>query len=122
MTEYLLGILYHEPKTWALYQKGIVEDCESSTGVFIAASSPESAIEWGEKIAEALLRKVNSDETLDWKGLGYYCWLEESPSTSHWKHCLPFFQHVKTGEWPNFEAMGNLAYTEWAKNNGIKYA
>ncbi len=105
-----------------LYQKGVVEDCESSTGIFIDAPSPEAAVGWGEKVAEALLCKANADETLDWKSLGYYCWIEENPSGSNWKHCLSFFQHIKTGEWPNFEAMGTPAYTQWAKNNGIKYA
>jgi hypothetical protein len=121
MTTYLVGMLYHEPESWALYQAGVIEDCESTTGIFVDASSPEEALAWGEKIAETLLRKSNNDESLDWKGLGYFCWIEAEPTTSNWKHCLSFFQHVELGEWPDFNALGSAAYKKWAEQNGIKY-
>lgn len=122
MGTYLIGILYHEPSTWELFQAGAIEDCESSTGIFVDAALPEEAIAWGERVGEALLRKLNADETLDWKDLGYWCWIEEQPNTSNWKHCLSFFQHIKSGEWPDFDAMGSPGYTKWAEKNGIKYA
>lgn len=121
MATYLIGMLYHEPDMWALYQKSVIEDYESSTGIFIDAPSPEAAIAWGEIVAEALLRKANTDETLDWKALGYWCWIEKNPQDSNWKHCLSFFQNIKAGEWPSLEAMITSAYIQWAKNNGIEY-
>lgn len=121
-THYLVGMLYHEPESWALHQAGVLEDFECSTGIFVEATSPEAAIAWAESIASALIRELNRDETLDWKGMGYYCWIEGNPSTSDWKHCLSFFQHVKVGEWPSFNAMGTTAYAKWAEENGIKYA
>lgn len=121
MTTYLVGMLYHEPESWALYQAGVMEDCESSTGIFIDAYSLEEAVAWGEKIAETLLRKSNNDETLDWKGLGYFCWVEAEPNTSNWKHCLSFFQRISLGEWSDFDALGTFAYEKWAEQNGITY-
>jgi len=119
---YLVGFLYHEPESWALYHSGIFEDFESSTGIFVDAPSKEEAISWTEKIAEALLRRANKDDSLDWKALGYKCWIEEDPSASNWSHCLSFFQSVKVGEWPNLDAMGTLAYDKWVEANGLKYS
>jgi hypothetical protein len=37
MNKFLIGFTYHEPESWELFQKGIIEDCESSTGVYITA-------------------------------------------------------------------------------------
>jgi hypothetical protein len=120
MAEYLVGMKYHTPEGWDRYRLGIdVWNYESSTGIFINAPTSNAAIAWGEKIAEALFRRVNSDDTLDWKRFGYRCWIEKSPDTSHWKHCLSFFQRIKVGEWPDFEAMGSAAYIRWANENGI---
>ena len=59
MEEYLIGICYHEPEPWRLFQQGVIEDYESSTGIFITAPSEADAISWGEHIAEALHRFVN---------------------------------------------------------------
>jgi hypothetical protein len=112
---------YHEPEDWALYQKGITEDFESSTGLFIDANSQEEAIDWAEIVAEALLRKSNNDETLNWKDLGYRCHIMQTPERSAWNHCLSFFQRVHVGEWPDLSAMGTAAYSKWAEENGIKY-
>ncbi|WP_211471555.1 hypothetical protein [Collimonas humicola] len=122
MTTYLIGMLYHEPETWALFQQGIVEDCESSTGIFVDAKSTDEAKAWAEIVAEALLRKSNDDDMLDWKGLGYTCWLEENPDNSDWRHCLSFFQTVRVGEWPNLDAMGSSSYSRWTKENGVEYS
>lgn len=121
MPTYLVGILYHEPEGFALWKKGIVEDYESSTGLFIEAENPAEAISWAEGTADALFRKANPDETSTWKDFKYHTWIEESPEKSAWKHCLSFFQNIKVGEWPDFDNMGTVAYAQWAKANGITY-
>jgi hypothetical protein len=121
MNRYLVGFNYHEPEAYDLYRKGVAEDFESSTGIFITAESSEKAISWGEQIAVALLKVVNSDESLNWKEMGYHAWIEKDEAKSSWRHCFSFFQTVKTGEMPNFRKMGTNAYLEWAKANGIKY-
>ncbi len=113
MAVFLVGVMYHEQKTFALWNQGLIEDYESSTGCYIDAALPEDAIRWGECIGAALLRHVNSDDSLDWKGLGYYCWLEDSPETSNWKHCLDFFPYVKYGVMPPLHQMTSEAYRIW---------
>ena len=112
---YLIGLMFHEPQAWAQWQRGLIEDYESSTGLWIEAGAADEAIAWGEHVAQALLRHVNHDDMLDWKALGYYCWLEESPTTSRWRHCLHFFQRVRAGEMPALTEMGTDAYTRWLK-------
>ncbi|HEV3258636.1 MAG TPA: hypothetical protein VG013_17305, partial [Gemmataceae bacterium] len=80
MPEYLVGIMYHEPGPFAEWDRGLIEDFESSTGLFVEADSPGAAVMWGEQVGQALLRYANRDAALDWKALGYMCWLEESPT------------------------------------------
>jgi hypothetical protein len=111
--EYLIGIVYHEPEAYDQWKRGHIEDYESSTGLFVEADSAEAAVEWGERIAQALLRHANGDAALDWKSLGYSCWVEESLQSSGWRHCLGFFQHVRVGQWPALEEMTTEAYTRW---------
>lgn len=116
MPEYLVGICYHEPEPYALWKLGLIEDYESSTGLWVTPKSPAEAVAWGERVGEALHRKVNTDPTADWLA-EYSCWLEESPSTSGWAHCLDFFQRVHVGEMPPLERMGTKAYVDWQQQN-----
>jgi hypothetical protein len=113
MPEHLIGIMYHEPEPFAQWNRGLIEDYESSTGLFIEADSESDALAWGEQVGQALLRRVNQDETLDWKAFKYFCWVERSPKTSCWSHCLAFFLRVRFGEMPNLEDMGTTAYCTW---------
>jgi len=112
MPEYLVGICYHEAEPFTRWQHGVIEDYESSTGLWVIAESPEEAIKWGEQVAEALHRKVNNDPVADWHA-SYSCWLEHSPKTSGWAHCLDFFQRVHVGEMPSLDQMGTEAYVRW---------
>jgi len=111
--EYLVGIMYHEPEPLAQWNRGLIEDYESSTGLFIEADSSDAAIGWGEEVGQVLLRHANGDPTLDWRTLGYYCWLEPSPRESGWGHCLDFFQHVRVGQMPDLARMTTAAYRRW---------
>ena len=112
MPEYLVGICYHEPEPLAQWRRGLIEDYESSTGLWVIADTPERAVAWGERVGEALHRRVNNDPIADWSS-AYSCWLEESPAASGWAYCLDFFQHVRVGEMPALERMGTEAYNRW---------
>lgn len=116
MTEYLVGICFHEPGPFSLWRRGLIEDYESSTGLWVKADSPDDAVSWGEKVGEALHRKVNNDPNTEWRG-HYSCWLEDSPASSGWAHCLNFFQHVRVGEMPQLDQMTTEAYVRWRKEN-----
>ncbi|MCA9096000.1 MAG: hypothetical protein KDA68_21115 [Planctomycetaceae bacterium] len=116
MMTYLIGIMFHEPEGFDLWNRGIVEDYESNTGLFVEAESEAEAIAWGEQVGTALLRDVNRDYSLDWKASGYYCYLE-NPQTTGWKHCLDFFQHVKVGQMPDLNLMTANAYSQWCEQH-----
>jgi hypothetical protein len=122
MPQFLIGIMFHESEPFALWNRGLVEDYESSAGLFIDANSAAEAIAWGEQVGQALLHYVNHDESLDWRGIGYFCWVEESPRTSCWSHCLDFFSRVSAGEMPNLEQMGTAAYCRWQKQQASRAA
>jgi hypothetical protein len=116
MPEYLVGICYHKPEPFAQWQRGVIEDYESSTGLWVTADTPAEAIEWGERVGEALHRLVNGAPTADWSA-SYSCWLEESPATSEWAHCLNFFQRVQLGEMLPLDQMGTEAYIRWQQEH-----
>ena len=120
LCSYLVGFCYHDPQGWTLHQAGI-DDYESFSALFIEAQSQEEAISWAEKVAEEFFQWVNGNEALDWKEMGYFCWLEEKPESSSWSHCLNFFQKISVGSFPNYEAMTTESYIKWAAENGIKY-
>lgn len=113
MTHFLIGLMYHEAEAWRLRTSGLLEDYESSTGVFIDAESERAALAWGEHVAQELMRHVNRDEAIGWREFGYYCWVEKSPAESSWSHCLEFFQHIDAGAHPDYDAMGTAAYERW---------
>ncbi len=117
MNEYLIGISYHEPGPWNQWNRGDIEDYESSTGVFISANSADEAVNWGREIGERLLRYLNSDETLNYTALGCFSWHEKEIEGSGWEHCIGFFQHVKAGEMPDLTRMTTEAYAAWTRNN-----
>jgi len=112
MSEFLIGFTYHEPEPFAQWQRGLIEDYESSTGLWVTGDTPEEAVAWGEQVAQALHWLVNSDPCADW-ARAYSCWLEESPATSAWAHCLDFFRRVRVGEMPPLDQMGTEAYSRW---------
>jgi len=116
--EYLVIFQYHEPEPRQLFERGVIEDYESTTGVFIEAESAEGALTWCEVIAQELLWRCNDDRSLNWKHLGYTRWIEPNPEESSWLHCLDFFQHVHVGEMPNVDAMGTSAYLRWQEDHG----
>jgi len=105
--------MFHEPEAWELWNKGIIEDYESTTGIYISANNLPEAIEWAENVGQELLCFVNNDNSLNWKELEYECWHEASIQDSGWSHCLGYFQHIKVGEIPKFQDMTAESYEQW---------
>jgi hypothetical protein len=103
-----------------MWSNGVIEDFESSTGIFIQSDSEEEAISWAEKIGDKLFKKENPNETKDWKSFGHFCWIENDWNKSNWSHCLDFFQNVQVGQFPDFDNMGTKAYEKWVKNQERK--
>ena len=122
MAEYLVGILYHEPEPYRLWQAGKIEDFESSTGLFVEAPDAASAVAWGEQVAQALLVHANDDPALDWRALGYRCWVVDDPASSDWKHCLAFFPRVAIGTMSPVEQMTSPAYERWSASRPDRVA
>jgi hypothetical protein len=115
MKTYLVGLGYHEPEGWQLYLNGI-DDYESSTAVFITATSDKAALEWGEHIAGLLFKWVNPAKNNPWKCFGYDCWIEKDLDASGWAPVIGFFQHVNYGKMPNLDLMGTEAFISWQKS------
>ena len=93
--EYLIGIMYHETDSYNLWEKGIIEDYESSSGVFIMAPNIDKALSWAENIGQKILVELNNDTSLNWKEMGYKVWCLDKPDSSYWSHCLHKFPKVK---------------------------
>ena len=49
MQTFLIGLMYHEPESWRLWNAGVISDYESSTGVFVDAQTEQDALAWGSK-------------------------------------------------------------------------
>ena len=120
MSRYLVGIMFHEPEPYALWNRGIIEDYESSTGLFVSANTREEAISWGEVVGQLLLRRLNNDPDLNWADCGYSCWIEDDVESSEWSHCKDFFQSVDVGVVPNLDEMGTAAYERWMERTAVR--
>ena len=79
MPEYLVGLMYHEPEDFALWNRGVTEDYESTTAVYIEAESEVDALKWGHTIGDELLRHVTGDRSVTCEQFGYECWIEIDP-------------------------------------------
>jgi len=112
MSVYLVGIMYHDTESYRRWNKGLTEDYELSTGIFITAEFEGEALAWGNQISAMLFKKINPDESADWKSFGYDSWIENIEGGC-WKQNYGCFQSVKIGELPNFDLMGDDAYEKW---------
>jgi hypothetical protein len=117
MNEYLVGLMYHYPDTYELWNKGIVEDYEASTGLFITASSVAEALDWGAVVAERLLNHVHGTADMKLEQFDHGCWHEATPSNCHWSHCLDFFQHVACNQMPELDHMTTDSFVKWQERN-----
>lgn len=101
MKEYLIGMIYHYPEAYEIWKKGYMEDYEAATAIYIEATNENDALEWGYKVATALLNFVNKTENLTLEEFQHHCWYIEDPSKDDWSGMLDTFLHVKYGEMPN---------------------
>ncbi len=116
MHEYLIGMTYHYPKDYDNWIKGIVEDYEASTAIFIYAENEEQALNWGEVVARALFRHVNPVTDKVWDDFYYDCWVEDI-RVSSWSPIFGFFQHINVGIMPDISMMTSEAYIRWYEEN-----
>ncbi|MGL1935433.1 MAG: hypothetical protein OCD01_10445 [Fibrobacterales bacterium] len=100
---YLIGFLYHQPRTMNLFNAGMLNEYESSSGFYVSASSKENAFEWGEKVAEKIFQDLNNDPTLTLKKSGYHAWVIDVPEQSSWRNKLETFPKIDIGEFPHLD-------------------
>jgi hypothetical protein len=87
MERYLLGISFHYPEDYVKYEKGISEDFEGSTGIFVKASNEKEALDWAKEIGSTLFKRLNPGESKTWESFGHYAWIEKDLESSGWRHC-----------------------------------
>ncbi len=117
MNEYLISLEYHYPEDYDLWGKGVIEDYEAYTGLFVQANTVARALEWGAVVANRLLNHVHKTDGLTLEQFQHECSLEVDPKKSDWAHCLDFFQHVAYGEIPELDRMTTDAYVKWQEDN-----
>jgi len=113
-SEFLVIFQYHEPEPFHQFEQGMLEEYESTTGIYIDAETENEAQKWAEAIASELLKHCNADVHLNWNQFKYSCWVEHHPDESPWSHCLDFFQHVRVGQLPVLDGMDSTAYLSWS--------
>ncbi|MGL1902567.1 MAG: hypothetical protein OCC49_10555 [Fibrobacterales bacterium] len=101
--EYLIGFLYHQPRTMNLFNAGMLNEYESSSGFYVTAPDEQSAFTWGEAVAEKIFQDLNNDSTLSLKKSNYYVWVVDSPEKSNWRNKLNTFPKIAIGEFPHLD-------------------
>jgi hypothetical protein len=120
MSPFLVGISWCDPEEVAAYKRvGLDDDPRCSTGIFIDADTEDDALSWGNAVATKYMNYLFQGKNYVPEALEVFCWVEANPETSSWKHCLPFFQRVPVGQYPDFQKMTTEAYCQWCKENGI---
>ena len=118
--EYLIGMIYHYPDDYDIWKKGYVEDYEAATAVFIKAKNSDNALEWGYKIATALLNHINGTSDLTLEQFQHHCWYIAEPSKDDWRNMLDSFQHVDYGQMPDFEEIDVRNKSSYPHNKSLK--
>ena len=120
MSTFLVGIGWSDPEEVAAYERvGLDDDPRCSTGLFLDASTQEEALSWAEKVAANYMEFLFRQKQHPQKAFEVFCWVEQRPESSAWKHCLGFFQRIAVGQFPDFQNMTTEAYTEWCRRAGI---
>jgi hypothetical protein len=120
MNAFLIGISWCDPQEIAAYKRlGLVDLPSSSTGIFIQAESVEAALSWANVIANKYMRFLFHEKAYPPGAFDVFCWAEDEPEQSSWKHCLGFFPRISIGQDPEFHQMTTEAYIEWCKKMGI---
>jgi hypothetical protein len=117
MNEFLIGLGYHYPEDYERWKRGITEDFEASTGLFVTAENVDDALAWGKVVAQRLLNHVHRSNDLTLEQFQHECWVEKDPGSGCWSHCLDFFQHVAVGQMPKLDQMTVDAFGQWMEQN-----
>lgn len=120
MSAFLVGLSWCDPEEVAACKRvGLDDDPRCSTGIFIDAGTREDALFWGKAVASKYMEFLFQENNYALAALDVFCWVEENPEQSGWKHCLGFFQRVSVAQYPDFHKMTTEAYSEWCKKMGI---
>lgn len=74
-------------------------DDEDSRGVLIDASDADTALKWGDRIAQRYVSQLHGLPELDWKVVGYASFIEDDRSR-YVAHDCP---RVSAGEYPDLD-------------------
>src|SRR4051794_6126823 len=111
MSTFLVGISWYDPEEVAAYKRvGLDDDVSCSTGIFIDADTGDGALSWGNSVANKYMEFLFSGKNYAPEALDVFSWVEANPEKSSWNHCLPFFQRVSVGQYPDFHKMTAEAY------------
>ena len=120
MKSYLFAFGWEDIEEAKVYKSlGCDFEAGCSTGIFIEAANKDQAISWGVKVAEKYLNYIYKGKNYSLEELDFSYWIEDEPKKSDWKHCLDFFQRIKTGVCPDFSKMTAEAYRDWCVEKGI---
>jgi hypothetical protein len=120
MNSYLVGLGWCDPEEVRAYVcAGLDDDARCSTGIFVIAKDKTEALSWGTEVCKKYMGYLFAGKIYRLEELEIFCWVEEDPQKSRWKHCLDFFQKVHTGQAPEFPKMTVEAYVNWCKKAGI---
>jgi hypothetical protein len=120
MRAFLVGISWCDPEEVAAYKRGgLDDDPRCSTGLFVESATAEEAVSWTKAVAVKYMEVLFHPKQYPQEALEIFCWVEERPESSAWKHCLEFFQQISVGRFPDYQKMTTGAYSEWCKKVGI---
>jgi hypothetical protein len=119
MNAFLIGLSWRDPEEVASFVRmGLDDDSRWSTGIFITAGDKATALSWGNEVGKKFMDFLFANKNYQPKELELFCWVEEDPPKSSWKHCLDFFQRIQIGQHPEFQKMTADAYGDWCKKAG----
>ena len=74
-------------------------DDEDSHGVLIDAPDPDTALRWGDRIAQRYVAKLHGSPEVDWEAEGYASFIEDDRS----QYVVHKWPRVGVSEYPDFE-------------------
>ena len=97
-------------------------DFESSRALWIIANDSAEAESWGRSIADMFVRKLfeaKDSEGYTWSDAQFAHWIEAQPTGEWTADQLDDFPVVRSGEFPDFNALGALyAHTKTNSESG----
>lgn len=106
MSKYLFRFGYCTPAQWSANDAHGWDD-ESSSSIFVEADSPETALAWGESVAEHFVQELfvaagRAENMPGWRASRFASWIEDLPRKSFSSDQLEKIPVVRVGEFPDF--------------------